>query len=286
MIQTHFFKNNKLTFKVFIACLLMFIALIIPAFIIQNYPIFDNPNYNHIIKAISVGMIVIVGIWFLRSRLDRGVPKKIGLNKPRTAFKNIFLGIGLILVPLILALSLSLMFGWVKFSFNANNAIILSLFLGLISTLFTDALSEELIFRGYIFSNLKEYYGIWTSSIITVAIFVVAPILLITLQSSLNIHGAVGLSAGYVINLILFGSFMQYLRIIFKSIWVGVGFHLVFVHMNQLMGTSSDKLLQFSLDSNQQPIQITLIILLIFMFISLIIYPIIKRKRSLEPKVL
>ena len=86
--------------------------------------------------------------------------------------------------------------------------------------------------------------------------------------------------------MVFFGAFMQYLRIIFKSIWVGVGFHLVFVHMNQLIGITTDKLLQFSEDSNQHPVLFILVTFLIIIFLSLIIYPIHKRRRdkSLVPR--
>lgn len=258
----------------------MFVSLIVPAFLLQHYPISEDPVFNHFVKAIAVGTIILFGVYIFRSRLDKGKPNKIGLNRPKIAIRNFLIGIGFILVPLILTLILGAVFGWAKFSFNTNDKIVQTILLGLISTLFTDALSEELIFRGYIYSNLKKHYSTWQSSLITLAFFVLAPLLLISLQNSLNIQGGVALSGGYVLNMVFFGAFMQYLRIIFKSIWVGVGFHLVFVQMNQWMGTSTDKFLQFSESSNQQPFQITLILFLCIIFISLIIYPIYKNRKE------
>ena len=258
----------------------MLVALIVPTFLVQQYPIFkDNHAYNHLITATLIAIIVVFGIWYLRSRLDKGTPSKIGLTKLPTAITHIFIGIGFVLIPLVLTLLISTSFNWADFSFNANKTILLTFLIGLVSTFFTDALSEELIFRGYIFSNLNEHYNILKSSLITLVVFVITPIIIITIQNTLSISGSVPLSGGYVITLIFFGAFMQYLRVIFKSIWVGVGFHLVFVHMNQLMGTTSDKLLQFSETSNQQPVQITLAILLIIVFLSLIIYPLLKRRK-------
>lgn len=280
MIQTSLLTHKQLVFKIISACLLMFVALIIPALLIQNYPISDNPNYNHVLMAIAIALIVIFGIKFLRSKLDKEASLNMGLNNPKIAIKSFFIGIGLILTPLILTLIISQTFGWVDFNIHLRSPILLALLLGLISTLFTDALSEELIFRGYIYSNLKKHFSIWRSSAITLIAFVVAPILLITIQGYLHVEGSVPLTGGYIINLIFFGAFMQYLRVIFKSIWVGVGFHLIFVHMNQLMGTTTNSLLQFSENSNQQAIQILLISFLLLAFLSLIIYPIVKRKRS------
>ena len=272
-------SKRQLIFKIFYASLLLFIALVVPAFLVQNFPLFDNYIYNHITKAICVGVIVIIGIRLFRQRLDKGIPAGIGVNNSKTAFKYLLIGIGLILIPLLVTLVISSVFEWANFRFNFKGVLISTLFLGLISTLFTDALSEELVFRGYIFSNLKEHYNLWISSAITLTIFVIAPVFIITIQNSLQVDGAVALSGNYIINMILFGAFMQYLRIIFNSIWVGVGFHLIFVHMNQLMGTTSDKLLQFSEDSNQQAVQFILMSFLVLTFLGLIIYPLIKRKK-------
>lgn len=279
MSETSPISKRQLSFKLFCATLLMFIALIVPAFLIKNFPIFENPSYNHLAKSISIGLIVIIGILFLRRKLDKGHPEHIGLNHSKTALKYFLIGIGLILVPVLITLIASSIFGLADFRFNFNAGLVTIFFLGFISTFFTDALSEELIFRGYIYSNLKAHFNLRTSFLITLGIFVIAPVFLITIQNSLQIQGAVPLSGGYIINLILFGAFMQYLRIIFKSIWVGVGFHLVFVHMNQLMGITNDKILQFSEDSNHQAVQIVLICLLVITFLALFIYHLIKGRR-------
>lgn len=260
--------------------LLMFISLIIPAYLLQSFPLFENPLYNHLMKALFIGLIVILGILILRNKIDKGIPKKIGLAKTNTAFKHLLIGMGFIVVPLIITICVSKAFNWTDFSFNINEAIITSILLGFLSTFFTDALSEELIFRGYIFSNLHQHYNLWKSSLITLAVFVIAPIFIISIQNVFNIQGSVPLSGGYIINLLFFGAFMQYLRIIFKSIWVGVGFHLIFVHMNQFMGITNDRLIQFSENYNEKPIQVTLLILLLIILIGLILYPILQKRKQ------
>lgn len=272
--------KTSMTLKIICACMVMLVALILPAFIIQENPIFESPGYNHLIKAIAVSAIVIMGIWLLRTKLDKGLPLNIGLSTPTIAAKHFLLGIGLIFIPFLITVSLSSVFNWADYTININWTIILSIIIGFFSTFFTDAFSEELIFRGYIFSNLKQHNSIWKSSIITLVIFVITPLIIISIQNSLNIKGSVALSGGYIITLFFFGAFMQYLRITFKSIWVGIGFHLVFVQMNQLMGSTNDRLLQFSENSNQQPIQITLAVCLIVTFASLIIYSFIKSRKE------
>mgnify|MGYP000398013683 CR=1 FL=1 len=272
-------QKKQLTIKIFCACLLIFISLLLPSFVLQHFPIFENSNYNHFTKSLVIGILVITGTVILRRKLDKGTPKEIGLNQIKTALKNFSTGIGLILVPVIIALTAGWIFGLAEFKFNIKGNIGIVFILGFISTLFTDALSEELIFRGYVYSNLKAHFSVWKSSLIAIAIFLLAPVVLITVQNNFNIQGAVPLTGGYIVTMILFGIFMQYLRVIFKSIWVGVGFHLVFVHMNQLMGITSNNLVQFSEDSNQPAMQGILIGLLLITFISLIIYPIIQRRK-------
>lgn len=274
-------SQNKMVFqKVILACLISFIALVLPAFIFQKSGVLNSdPVYQHLALSFFIGMIAVLGVWLLRSKLDKGVPISIGLAKPSTAISHALLGFGLILVPLVLTLVLSRLLGWAEFSFNSGGVLTVMI-LGTISTFFTDALTEELIYRGYIYSNLKERYNVWISSLITLLLFIVTIVIIMYFKSFLGIHGAVvTLSGNYIVTLLFFGAFMQYLRVAFKSIWVGVGFHLFFVHMNKIMGLTDDRLIQFSETLNEQPLQITLIILIILVFVALILFPIIKKKR-------
>lgn len=274
--------RNRLVFqKVILACLTAFIALILPAVIFQKSGILNSePVSQHLAKSFFLGMIAVLGVWLLRSKLDKGVPVSIGLTKPSIAIFHALLGFGLILVPLVLTLVLSRLLGWAEFSFNSGG-ILTILIIGTISTFFTDALTEELIYRGYIYSNLKERFNVWISSLITLILFIITIVLIMSFKSFFGIGGAaVSLSGNYIVTLFFFGAFMQYLRVAFKTIWVGVGFHLYFVHMNQIMGMTNDRLIQFSETSyNEKPVQITLIILILLVFVALILFPIIKKKR-------
>lgn len=264
--------------KLILACLTAFMALILPAIIFQKSGILNSdPVYQHLVKSFFVGMIAVVGIWLLRSKLDQGVPISIGLTKPTIAILHTLLGFGLILVPLIITLILSSVLGWAVFSFNSGG-VLRVMILGTISTFFTDALIEELIYRGYIYSNLKERYNVWISSLIALLLFVLTAVIIMSFQRFFGIGGAgVTLSGNYIVTLLFFGTFMQYLRVAFKSIWVGVGFHLFFVHMNKIMGMTDDRLIQFSKIVNEQPLQITLIVLILLVFATLILFPIIKK---------
>lgn len=272
--------NRTLLVNVLLACLIGIVALTLPVLIIKQAGILtDKPLFRHLIQSCLTGLIAIIGIWFLRTKLDKNTPISIGLVKPNKALAQFLFGFGLIAIPLIITIILSIVFGWGEVSLNISNGILFAIFLGLISTLFTDAITEELIFRGYIFSNLKERFNTWTSSIITLVLFVTLPLIISFIQNLLGIEWAVPVNGGYIITLFFFGSFVQYLRVLTKSIWTGVGFHLFFVQMNRLIGIEGDTLIQFSETSSQQPIQVTLIILLLLVFIGLIAYPYINKRK-------
>jgi membrane protease YdiL (CAAX protease family) len=273
--------TKTLTLKIIYACLIGIAALTLPIMIFKKSEIMvDDPLHRHLIQSFFIGLFAIVGIRLLRTKFDKQFPISIGLVKPKKAFTHFLFGFGLITVPLIITIVLSMIFGWGEVSLNFNNGILYGVMLGLISTFFTDAITEELIFRGYIFSNLKERFNAWISSLISIALFVTIPLIIIAIQKYLGINSAVSVNGGYIITLILFGSFLQYLRVLTKSIWSGVGFHLFFVQMNQLIGITNTNLIEFAETSNQQAVQITLIILLLMVFISLIAYPFIKKRKQ------
>jgi len=271
--------------RIVLAYLVMIIALTIPILIIQYLEVFaDQPLYQHFVQAIFICAVAVVGIWFLRSKIDKGIPVSIGLTNMPKAVKQFLLGFGLIAVPLIITVLFSKIFGWGEVSFNFGSGILISVLIGFVSTLFTDALTEELIFRGYIYSNLREKFNIWVSSLITLGSFVLIPIVIFLAQTQLGIKGYLGgsetITGGFIITMIFFGSFVQYLRILSKSIWVGVGFHTFFVHMNSIIGITDTKLVQYSTTTNQQPIQLTLMILLLIVYIGTIVYPIVMKRKN------
>ena len=272
-------KNTSL--KVGYAGLIVILALILPVLLFENTNLMaEQPLYRHLLQACLVGLIAIVGIWLVRTKSDTYWPSSFGLARPKKAFGQFLFGFGLIAVPLLITISLSVLFGWTDISFNVTSGILVAAVIGLVSTFFTDAITEELIFRGYIFGMIKERSNTWKSSLITTALFVVFPIIVITIQDLIGIASTMPLSGGYLITLLFFGSFVQYLRVLTGSIWTGVGFHLFFVQMNQLIGITDTSFVQFSETGSELPFQITLGVLLLFVLTGLVIYSIRSKRKS------
>lgn len=114
-------------------------------------------------------------------------------------------------------------------------------------------------------------------------LFLFEPVLSMLVQKQLlgyevSIGGADAITPSYLITLVLFGALILYIRILTRSVWTGIGFHFIFVFMNQLMGPNPDRLIQFTDLKGEQALQLTLIALLIIVFVGLLIYPRIMKK--------
>ena len=239
---------------------------------------------SHVLQALVMSGIVITGVWYLRKKFDRGTPQSIGLESIKKSLLKFGLGMGLILVPLILTLTLVAIFDWGTITFNADQDTLVNILGGMAIVLTFEALPEELLFRGYIYSNLNARHKRWLAALMTIGLFALLPVLLYPLQKyvlgmEMEIGGSDTLTVGYVINMIFFGAFVQYLRILTGSVWTGIGFHLIFVYMNHLIGLDATSFIQLSEIESEQPMQITLIISILVIFIGLLLYPRLSKRR-------
>jgi len=148
--------------------------------------------------------------------------------------------------------------------------------------MFTDGLPEELLFRGMLYSNLNVRYSKLKSSAIAVLLFTLFPFVIVGIQKLMGNGVFIGatdrITPSFVITMLFFGSFMQYLRILTNSVWTSVGFHTLFVFMNVLIGTEPNNLIQFSNMQRETPMQVTLISLVVLTFIWLLAYPRITKR--------
>jgi membrane protease YdiL (CAAX protease family) len=230
------------------------------------------------IQAIIMSGLVVPGIWFIRKYVDQGIPLSIGIGNVKNALIKLLIGVGFVLLPLFISLVCTLLFGWGNINFNVNESTFYNLLIGISITFLFEALPEELAFRGYIYSKLNVFLKRWLSALITVGLFVLLPIVLVPIQKhilgmDINVGGSNAITESYIITMIFFGSFVQYLRVLTKTIWMGIGFHLMFVYFNRMIGTESTDLIQFTNFTNETPLQIVFISTIVLIFIGLLIYP-------------
>lgn len=231
-------RFSNLNIRILLSMLLCLAALTIPLILaayVQDTMSLDKEQQKNL-QSVLVTCFVVLGIWQMRIHIDRGLPKSIGLGNYYSALLKFLFGFGLLVVPLLITLLITVLAGWGKVTFNWQSAQGGLILLAMLSVFLTDAFPEELIFRGYIFSNLIEKFTKWQSAIMTTILFVLFPVILLPIQKLLGSSVLTGVvnsvSVGYLTYMLFFGAFALYLRVLTKSIWTGVGFHLMFVFMN------------------------------------------------------
>jgi membrane protease YdiL (CAAX protease family) len=269
-----------LTYRLAAAWVLGFFALALAAwtgeFIEQQF------GAGNIIRTLTQSAVmaglVLFGIVWMRKRIDQRPLGTMGLVGPRKATTGFLMGAGIIFMPLFLTLLFTGLFGWATIELNLSRSAVLTFLVGFVAVLFFEALPEEILFRGYLYSNLNTAMSKWKASAVTVGLFVLLPSLLVPFQRyilgmEVYVGGASYISPSYIITMILFGVFLQYLRILTASVWMGIGFHLSFVLINRILGPEPSNLIYISDVSNQTPMIITASISVLLILTALLFYP-------------
>lgn len=245
-----------------------------------------GPRLREALPALVMSGIVLVGIWWMRTQRDRRSLQGLGLQSGARSAGYFAMGSGLILVPVILTVACTAVFGWATLTINDAPGIGTTSAMAIATTLFYEALPEEILFRGYIYSTLNTSMRRWTAGLATSVLFVLVPVISVQIQQQLmgmdvQIGNASQVTAGYVITVFVFGSIQQYLRILTNSTWTCVGFHLVFVLSNRIVGIRDSAWIRLSDVVSEGPLQMVFIGSTLLIVVALLLYPRLKG-RSLE----
>lgn len=181
----------------------------------------------------------------------------------------------LVIGPMALTALLAMATGWSEVFFNWGIIGKQNFWLGALIVLFFEAVPEEIAFRGFIYGRLLKTWRPLIASAIAVILFVLVPIVLTPLQimvfglAYVGGHGSV--TAGYLITMILFGSFQQFVRHRTGSVWMGIGFHFAFVYLMRFAGPTDSDIIQFVGATQQAPLQIALLVGFVLALISLVL---------------
>ncbi len=206
--------------------------------------------------------LVIPGIFLIRKY--GGMSFDLGTANIQVAIKQFLKGAGLVVIPLVITLAISQMMGWTDIIFHSNVKFIEPLIIGFFAVLLHEAIPEELLVRGLLYGALRTRLRKWTAALMTVIAFILWPVIVVNIQHyvlgmTINVGGADSIQAGYMIVMFIFGCFTIFLRIFSGSIWMGVGFHCLFVYINKLFSPTDASLIQISEVTNTSAIQITAI---------------------------
>lgn len=230
------------------------------------------------LQTLIMSGLVVPGILWLRIHWDRGDMAGLGLPGLGKSVRRLALGIGFLALPLVATIALAKLFGWASITITSADGAVGALLFSMFTAFFFEALPEELAFRGYIYRNLNTGMSRWLAGAATVALFVLAPVVLVPVQEhvlgmQVTVGGSTHLTAGYLITMLIFGSFVQYLRILTGTIWTGVGFHFAFLMLNRILGPRPTDFIQFSDIVAPGALQVTALGIVGLVAIGLLAYP-------------
>jgi membrane protease YdiL (CAAX protease family) len=246
-----------------------------------------------LLQAVIMSGLVVPGIWWLRARVERREVASVGLAPTARNFKALLLGFGFVAVPVLLVIITSRLFGWATISVDTSSAGLSALAIGLITVFLFEALPEELVVRGYIYRNLSAEHARWKASVMSVLLFLTMPILGVFFQHyvlgmEIRINGADSIQLSYLIIMLIFGSFLQYVRVLSGTIWIGIGFHASFVLINRIMGPRESQMIRFVDATNEGAVQLVALGALVLILVTLFAWPWIARRslgwREVEPE--
>lgn len=192
--------------------------------VIWQFALFAASTFNtsQAVSRIGFGLIVSLLAILLIAVLRRYSKSKFILDFFGHSTKFL-VGVGWYVVPAVVGLIVASLFGVVEISVNTSfidaiGAVALIAVLVFLS----EALPEEIIFRGYIFGKLATLSGRWTAVFLQAAIFLVFAFMIGALDSWLD--------ASFIFT---FGICLGVLRAAVKSVATPIGFHLACMTMQQ-----------------------------------------------------
>ncbi|WP_227773339.1 CPBP family intramembrane glutamic endopeptidase [Haladaptatus pallidirubidus] len=186
-----------------------------------------GPGYDrlgHVVSALLLTTLTVPAVVLARRFLDKRPLRGLGIPPLRTGLRSFCIGIGCYLIPAGIGLGVALALGWVDISLTTSLTTLAGILLGLIALVFlSEALLEELIFRGYIYRNLNGSLPCWTS---------------VGGQALLFSLWGISIGAFLTTERIVFFFFVAVvigmIRAITNDTWACIGFHLAFQTVQQL----------------------------------------------------
>lgn len=186
------------------------------------------PRADHLAFAatVALGVVVILAVLL---RLEGSRPASLGLRQPG---RGLATGALWYAIPAVIGVVVAVLAGWMQVGLvdgGADAVLKLLALAGLV--LLSEALPEELIFRGFIQSRLGGALGTWGALLGQAVLFTVFAILLGSAPGPMDM--------GFIF---FFGLALGVLRAATGSLWASVGFHWLFMTVQQAHGGGWDLL--------------------------------------------
>lgn len=180
------------------------------------------PRLDHAVFGILVSALVI-GILLCARRYFKYEPQSSGVYEVRNLRAGMF-GMLLFFIPASIALACAVASGVVTISINGlGPEILLSLVSVALLVFISEALPEELIFRGYLYKRLSDISkNLWFVIGVQAIGFLIFAFLIGAVQSFLD--------ASF---LVTFAVILGMCRALFQTVWAAIGFHFACMTLQQ-----------------------------------------------------
>ena len=211
--------------------------------------------------AVMVAFVLPLICW-LRIKVDRRTLAGIGFSEPKRALRFFLLGLSIPAAILFLPLLIIAAGGWASITVNTSGPVIGLLLGWLIVALLFEALPEEIAIRGYLYRNLSTAMVRWLAALASIGLFVCIPLTLALVQWLTGVGGdfggTEGITADYLVIIVLFGAVLAYLRVVTGSVWTCVGFHLGFLQLGRQAWVGDHEQALFMIEgASAKPVDLT-----------------------------
>ncbi|EMA48056.1 CPBP family intramembrane glutamic endopeptidase [Halococcus salifodinae] len=219
--------NRQLALFWRIAVVLVSVTLIW-LFVVYVGRTFFGPGYDrlgHVVSAVLTSVLVVPVVVLARRFLDQRPWAGLRLPSLRRGWRSLLLGMGCYVIPATIGLVMVLVLGWVEITVDTSFGEVVPLLLSLMGLVFlSEALPEELVFRGYIYHNLNTALPRWAA---------------VGGQAVLFALWGVAIGAAPTIDRVVFlfgmALILGMIRAITDDVWACIGFHLAFQTTQQFL---------------------------------------------------
>lgn len=207
--------------------LMLLFSILIWKFILYLNDMFSGDKYNranHLLIALTTTILCLILINFAR-RIDKISWKQLGMNGLSKNIISFFVGALIWMVPAVIGLVICLLAGWSEITITTDlNQLLLSVLLLSVTVFLIEAFPEELIFRGYVYSYLKELFPHWITVVIQSVIFSLFAYFIGALYSMEQLLFIPG-----------YGFMLGYFRAKSGNVWTPIGFHVAIMTATQIL---------------------------------------------------
>lgn len=199
-----------------------------------------------LVQALLCSALVCSLLYLFRRGVDRRPFSTIGLPPFPENIRTWGLGAGVTVASVVVVIGGATLLGMIQWGEVAIGRLLIFVVSSAVLIFFLEALPEEIVFRGYIFTNLNSRLPCWLAVILTTILFGLLPIFVGTFNTLFEQIGSQTpptwqfVPEGedpitYFTFLPIFGFVLLYARLLTGSVWTPIAIHMTFLIANRLI---------------------------------------------------